>query len=103
MKTSDGFDARRLRRREPSRWRLRFGAFLAAAALLFGLLGILLGSLSLTSAVPLGGLGDDGAVALLVVGVILAWLGLVGWRRCRRRLRRDSALSMSPHLMRRRG
>lgn len=106
MKTSDGFDARRLRPREPKRWRLRLGALLGAAGLLLGLLTALLGGLSAVSGESaMGGLaaGRDAGIVALVAGLIVAWLGLTIWRRCRRRLRRDSELSMSPDLLRRRG
>ncbi|WP_028239435.1 hypothetical protein [Stutzerimonas azotifigens] len=106
MKISDGFDARRLRPQEPKSWRLRFCAALGA---LFALVGLLLGALGAISlaggAEALGGLGSgrDGALVLLAGGVLLLWFGLFLWRRCRRRGRQPNGLSLSPHLMRKRG
>lgn len=107
MKLSDGFDARRLRPKKPSgNWRLRVAAALAA---LFATLGILLamaGTATLLGRPPaLGGLNDSTADAstLLVLGLILLWGGVVGWRKCRRRLRQRKAdLAMSPGLMKKR-
>jgi len=102
MKLSDGFDARRLRPRGPASWRWRFAAALSA---LFAVLGILLamaGAATLLGRPPaLGGLNDShgAAAVLLVLGLFLLWLGVVAWRRCRRRLRRPSDLAMAPHLM----
>ena len=102
MKLSDGFDARRLRPRGPGSWRWRFAAALSA---LFAMLGILLamaGAATLLGRPPaLGGLNDTptSATVILVLGLFLLWLGVIAWRRCRRRLRRPSDLSLAPHLM----
>ena len=86
MKFSDGFDARRLRPRNASNWRLRLGAGLAA---LFA---------------ALGPLNESPATAsvFVVTGLLLLSVGVLLWRRCRRRLRRPSDLSMAPHLMKKR-
>lgn len=101
MKISGGFDARRLRSRGPSSWRWRFGAALSA---LFAMLGVLLamaGAATLLGRSPaLGSLiaTPTAAGILLVVGLLLLWGGVIAWRRCRRRLRRPSDLSLAPHL-----
>lgn len=102
MKLSDGFDARRLRPRGSGSWRWRFAAALSA---LFAGLGILLamaGAATLLGHPPaLGGLNDtpSNATVILVVGVVLLWLGIVAWRRSRRRLRQRGDLALAPHLM----
>jgi hypothetical protein len=105
MKSSGGFDARRLRPRQPGNWRLRLAAGFAA---LFATLGVLLamaGAASLLDRAPaLGALNDSPGAAgvLLLVGLLLLWSGIAVWRKCRRRLRRPSDLSLSPHLMKKR-
>ncbi len=102
MKKSGGFDARRLRPRGPRNWRWRFGAALSA---LFATLGVLLamaGAATLFGRPPaLGSLNATPTAAgiLLVAGLLLLWFGVIAWRRCRRRLRRPSDLSLAPHLM----
>lgn len=105
MKSSNGFDARRLRPREPKNWRLRLGLFIGALLLIFGLLLALIGGLSLLGlADQLGDLeaGRDGGIVMLVVGLVVAWIGQAIWRRCRRSQRRPSELSLSPRLMKKR-
>lgn len=105
MKLSDGFDARRLRPRGPSSWRMRFAAILAALLAAFGVLLAMAGAASLLGRAPtLGALNDStGAAAiLLVLGLFLLWTGIAMWRLCRRRLRRPSDLSMAPHLLKKR-
>ncbi|VXB78808.1 LPXTG-motif cell wall anchor domain-containing protein [Pseudomonas sp. 8BK] len=105
MKHSDGFDARRLRPRNTSNWRLRLGAGLAA---LFATLGVLLSMAGVATLLgqpaALGPLNESPAAAsvLVVIGLLLLTFGVLLWRRCRRRLRRPSDLSMSPHLMKKR-
>jgi len=105
MKISDGFDARRLRPREASNWRWRCGAALSA---LFATLGVLLamaGAATLLGRPPaLGALNATSGAAsvLLVSGLVLLWAGVNTWRRCRRRLRRPSDLSLAPHLTKKR-
>ncbi|TBU85583.1 hypothetical protein [Phytopseudomonas dryadis] len=105
MKLSDGFDARRLRPREPGHWRLRVAAALAVLFATFGVLLAMAGTATLLGRPPaLGSLNDSpiDATVLLVVGLLLLWGGVAGWRRCRRRMRRTSDLAMSPHLMKKR-
>ncbi|UVE16245.1 hypothetical protein NVV93_11490 [Pseudomonas sp. LS44] len=105
MKLSGGFNARRLRERGPSVWRWRFGTALAA---LFACLGVLLamaGAATLLGRPPaLGSLNatPGAAIALLISGLLLLWIGILGWRKCRRRLRRGNDLNISPHLMKKR-
>lgn len=105
MKLSDGFDARRLRPRESSNWRVRLLATLGA---LFATLGVLLamaGSATLLGRPPaLGTLNDSPGAAgvLLLLGLLLLWGGIALWRTCRRRLRRANDLNMAPHLMKKR-
>ncbi|MDR8015686.1 hypothetical protein [Ectopseudomonas guguanensis] len=105
MKLSDDFDARRLRPRQPRSWRLRIGAALGALLAAFGILLAMAGVASLVGRAPaLGGLNDSigEAIALLLLGLFLLWAGIAFWRRCRRRLRRPSDLSLSPSLLKRR-
>ncbi|ARS48627.1 MULTISPECIES: hypothetical protein [Pseudomonadaceae] len=105
MKLSDDFDARRLRPRQPKSWRLRVGAGLGALLATLGILLAMAGVASLVGRAPaLGGLNDSTgeAIALLLLGLFLLWAGIAFWRRCRRRLRRPSDLSLSPHLMKKR-
>lgn len=52
MKLSDGFDARRLRPKGPSNWRLRFGAALAALLATLGVLLSMAGAASLLGRPP---------------------------------------------------
>ncbi|TLX64726.1 hypothetical protein DN820_04690 [Stutzerimonas nosocomialis] len=106
MKSSDGFDARRLRPpRERRGWGLRLVITLGAIFAILGVLLALAGTASLLGhgqALGSLGTGRDGAIVMLVVGVVLLWLGIFICRRCRRRLRRPDGLSMSPHLLRKR-
>lgn len=103
MKISDGgFNARRLRPRGPGTWRVRlvagFAAVLATAGVLLTMAGI--GSL-LGHAPAMGDLNSTtlGSAGITLAGLLVLWLGVGLWRACRRRLRRGSALNMSPHLM----
>lgn len=105
MKLSDGFDARRLRPRRPGSWRWRCGAALAALFATFGVLLAMAGAATLLGRPPaLGALNASPGAAgvLLVVGLVLLWAGVVSWRKCRRRLRRPSDLSLAPHLTKKR-
>jgi membrane protein implicated in regulation of membrane protease activity len=105
MKSSDGFDARRLRPREPGNWRLRVAAMLAALFAAFGVLLAMAGAATLLGRPPaLGALNDSPGAAgvLLALGLLLLWSGIVVWRKCRRRLRRPNDLSLAPHLMKKR-
>lgn len=102
MKISDGFDARRLRPREPGNWR---GRFVTAIATLLITAGVLL---TMAGASGLFGhpqaLGDldatpTGAGVIVVAGLSVLYIGITLWRRCRRRRRQANGLSMSAHLM----
>lgn len=102
MKISDGFDARRLRPKGQSNWRMRFGAVLSA---LFATAGVLLAMAGIASLIghpaALGELNASptGAVVTIVVGLFLLYIGVWLWRRSRLRRRRAGELNMSPHLM----
>ena len=105
MKHSDGFDARRLRPRNASNWRLRLGAGLAALFATFGILLSMAGIATLLGQpAALGPLNESPAAAsvFVVIGQLLLTFGVLLCRRCRRRLRRPSDLSMAPHLMKKR-
>jgi LPXTG-motif cell wall-anchored protein len=105
MKHADGFDARRLRPRNTSNWRLRLGAGLAALFATFGILLSMAGIATLLGQrAALGPLNESPAAAsvFVVIGLLLLTFGVLLWRRCRRRLRRPSDLSMAPHLMKKR-
>ncbi|KIP91160.1 MULTISPECIES: hypothetical protein [Pseudomonas] len=106
MKQSDGFDARRLRPRGSGHWRLRVAAALAALFATFGILLAMAGTATLLGRPPaLGNLNDSTSDAgvLLMLGLVLLCGGVVGWRKCRRRMRQRRAdLAMSPHLMKKR-
>ncbi|MHA6493629.1 hypothetical protein ACX0MV_10345 [Pseudomonas borbori] len=105
MKSSDGFDARRLRPRGPRNWRMRLAAALAALFACFGILLAMAGTATLLGRpASLGALNDSpvAAVVLVALGVLLLWIGIIGWRLFRRRMRRTSDLNMAPHLMKKR-
>ncbi len=105
MKLSDGFDARRLRPRQPGHWRLRLASLFAALFAAAGILLALAGATALLGHAPkLGELNDSPGAAgtSLTAGLLLLGSGVAIWRRCRRRLRRPSDLSMAPHLMKKR-
>lgn len=102
MKLSDGFDARRLRPRQPGNWRLRLAALLAALFAAGGVLLAMAGAASLLGRAPdLGALNDSRGAAgvLLAAGLLLLWGAILVWRHCRRR---PSGLSLAPHLMKKR-
>lgn len=102
MKLSDGFDARRLRSKGPSNWRFRFGAAIAAILAMFGVLMAMAGAASLLGRPPaLAELNASplGSAIILVVGLLVLYLGVWLWRRCRRGSRQSRTLNMSPHLM----
>lgn len=109
MKLSDdGFDARRLRPRGPACWRWRFLGALAALGAACGVLLGMAGAATLLGHPPaLGPLNDSvgAAVVLLLFGLLLLWGGVNVWRRCRRRMRRqtDNELNLSPQLLKKRG
>lgn len=102
----DGFDARRLRNRGPTVWRWRFLATLGALLAALGVLMVMAGAATLLGRPSdLGPLNESigAAVSVLIGGLVLLWLGISIWRRCRRRLRRSDDLSMSPNLLKKRG
>ena len=102
MKSSDGFNARRLRPRGRSNWRYRIGAAIGAVLLTFGLLLAMAGVATLLGHPPQGtGLdaSPGGAAVITVVGVVVLYLGLWCWRRARRGMRRSRELNLAPHLM----
>lgn len=105
MKLSDGFDARRLRPRGSTSWRLRLSATLAALLVTLGALLSLAGAAALLGQpAALAPLNESPAAAgtFVLIGLLLLLAGLLFWRRCRRRQRRPSELSMAPHLMKKR-
>ena len=104
MKRTDGFDARRLRPRQPRSW----GSRLASARWLdlgdrveAGILLAGSGAAALFSHhewVVDVALDREAAITLLVLGLILLALGMLIRRRVKRRLRGPAGLSMSPRL-----
>nr|WP_288498784.1 hypothetical protein [uncultured Pseudomonas sp.] len=105
MKQTNGFSAS-LRPRRSLSWRLRFAAALTALFAVLGILLLMAGASTLLGRPPaLGNLNDSttDASVLLVLGVVLLWGGVLGWRKARRRMRQRRAdLAMSPHLMKKR-
>lgn len=102
MKISDGFDARRLRPKGQSNWRMRFGAALSAILATAGVLLAMAGAASLIGhPAALGELNTSpaGAAVIIAAGLFLLYIGVWLWRRSRRRRRRAGELNMSPHLM----
>lgn len=105
MKLSDGFDARRLRPRGSTSWRLRLSAAVATVLALLGVLLSLAGAAALLGQpAALGPLNESPAAAgiFVLIGLGLLLAGLMFWRRCRRRQQRPSELSMARHLMKKR-
>lgn len=102
MKISDGFDARRLRQKGQSNWRMRISAAISAVLATAGVLLAMAGVASLIgrpSALGELNASPSGAVAIIVLGLLLLYMGVWLWRRSRRRRRRAGELNMSPHLM----
>lgn len=105
MKLSDDFDPRCLRSRKPGTWRSRLGTAVAILLILLSIILLVTGSTSLLNQpAALTELNDNPAAARIMIftGVTSLLIGLFIWRLCRRRLRRDNSLSLSPHLMKRR-
>lgn len=102
MKSSNGFDARRLRPRGRSHWGLRLCTLIAALLAALGTL-LALAGLARLAGHPLQATGLDlsnsGALILSACGVLALYLGVALWRRCHRSMRRSSALNMAPHLL----
>lgn len=100
MKLTDNFDARRLRPREPRRWRSRFGMFLALLLITLGALLTLAGAAALFGVNQFDSmtLDPEMTIASLLLGLILFWIGLLIRRRIRRRLYGPSGISLSPRL-----
>jgi hypothetical protein len=102
MKSSEGFNARRLRPRGQRRWGLSLGATLGAGLAGIGVLLTMAGIASVLGHPPQAvgvDLSVTGAAILAACGLLALYLGVAVWRRCRRRMRRSGALDMSPHLM----
>lgn len=102
MKISDGFDARRLRPRGSRNWGMRIVTLFAALLSISGVLLTLAGVSGLIGhPKTLGDLDTSpgGAVAIVVIGLVVLFLGIALWRRCRRRRHQAKGLSMSAHLM----
>jgi hypothetical protein len=102
MKISDGFNARRLRPKGQGNWGTRLGTAIAAVLAVLGVLLTMAGVSGLIGHPQ--ALGDldaspGGAAVIAAVGLLVLFLGTWLWRRCRRRQRRGSGLSMSAHLM----
>lgn len=105
MKLTDNFDARRLRPREPRRWRSRFGMFLALLLIVLGFLLTLTGGASLSGFEQLPAsmaLDHETATVSLLLGLVLLWAGLLLRRGIRRRLYGPTGISLSPRLGRKR-
>lgn len=105
MKISDGFDARRLRPRTRKAWHVRLGVMIGALLWLIGIALALLGALGLAGGELSGELtgGREGSLSALFFGLFCVLAGWLLWRRCRRRLRQQDALNLSPHLFKKRG
>ncbi|PNA25277.1 hypothetical protein [Pseudomonas sp. MPR-ANB1] len=102
MKISDGFDARRLRPKGPSNWRLRLVAGIAALLAVVGVLLAVAGGAGLSGHSPaLGELNASpgGSAILVVVGLLVLWFGVWLWRRSRRRMRQPLSLNIASHLI----
>ncbi|MCU1716200.1 hypothetical protein [Pseudomonas sp. 5P_3.1_Bac2] len=105
MKLSDGFDARRLRPRGRRTWLGLLGAVFAALLVILGVVLAAAGIISIISQPSsLASLNQSPIAAALAVlgGLLLSSAGVLLWRSLRRRLRRNSDLSMAPHLMKKR-
>ncbi|WP_426113388.1 hypothetical protein [Pseudomonas sp. DSP3-2-2] len=102
MKISDGFDARRLRPKGQGNWGVRIGSAIAA---LLATLGVLLTMAGVSSLIghpqALGELNASpvGAAFIIAGGLLVLYLGIWLWRRCRLSRRRAKGLNMAPHLM----
>jgi ABC-type nickel/cobalt efflux system permease component RcnA len=101
MKTSDGFDARRLRPKGQGNWPKRIGILIALLLAVSGALLTVAGVSSLVGHPQMLGelnASPGGAAFVAVSGLLVFCLGVWLWRRCRRQ-RSASGLSISAHLM----
>ncbi|PHN33417.1 hypothetical protein [Pseudomonas sp. ICMP 561] len=102
MKVSDGFDARRLRPKGSGNWGVRIGSAIAALLATFGVLLAMAGVSSLIGRPQvLGELNASplGTALVVLSGLLVLYVGIWLWRRCRVGSRRKNGLNMSPHLM----
>ncbi|KGS14054.1 MULTISPECIES: hypothetical protein [Pseudomonas syringae group] len=101
MKTSDGFNARRLRNKGPGNWGKRIGMLIALMLAVVGLVLTFAGASSLIGHPQMLGelnASPGGAAFVAISGLLVFYLGIWLWRRCRRQ-RGSSGLSISAHLM----
>jgi predicted lysophospholipase L1 biosynthesis ABC-type transport system permease subunit len=98
MKQKKGFDARRLRSRAPVQWRWRLAIVLATTLCCVALLLAMAGIASLIGPpASLAQLSHSHSLALLIIGLILLWLGILARRSCRAR-QHPRGLSLARHL-----
>lgn len=100
MKLTD-FDARRLRPREPRKWRSRFGMTLALLLITVGTLLALIGTASLFGIQKITGsmaFDQETATASLLLGLLLLAVGLYICSRVRRHGHGPSGIRLSPRL-----
>ncbi|OUM06522.1 hypothetical protein BW686_15620 [Pseudomonas syringae] len=101
MKTSDGFNARRLRSKGRGNWGKRIGMLIALMMAAAGLLLTFAGASSLIGHPQMLSelnASPGGAAFVAVSGLLVFYLGIRLWRRCRRQ-HSASGLSISAHLM----
>lgn len=106
MKISDGFDARRLRSRQPRDWRWRCACVVSVLLMLAGLaLGGVGGATLLGDFALFAELNHSpgAALSLLVTGLVLICFGFLVRRGSRRRQLRSGDLSLAPHLLKKQG
>lgn len=96
MKRSADFVPRPPRRHHQSRWGWRLALLLTVLLAALGVFLILVGSVELLEQ-PDKLAGN--ATNALLGGLLLLGVAILGWRLCRRRLRRRSDLSMPRHLL----
>ena len=101
MKTSGGFNARRLRNKGQGNWRKRIGTLIAVLLVALGILLTVAGVSSLIGHPQMLGelnASPGGAAFVAISGLLVFYLGVWLWRRLRRQ-RGASGLSISAHLM----
>lgn len=102
MKSSEGFDARRLRPKGSGNWGSRFSALFAFVFFVCGLALIAAGVASLVShPAQLGDLNNSPVAggSISVLGLFVALVGRAIRRRTQRRIRQSGELALSPRLM----